>query len=213
MKFVSTLLFLFLSVLFFQCSSNDQAEASEDSATSNQLDSSQRESSSRSDQDQSGQSITAIAFPQLDFLDINKMQLIGSYAPEDEEGDCTTTAKKYQYGTQFLAVDYTDCYDYGKSQSYYLLDAQENIKAYQEIGLSNELNTAGDGVEVIATETILVFKDGQTFKKERKDTLENAVATTFTPFAGSTKVLKSVEAEEWDSLEEYKKRYSYYAWK
>ncbi len=169
MKIQGFSLYLLLIALCLQCAEPNNTDTS---TTSPQEETTATDNSTTANDENKGTSST-VDYPQLNLLDLDKMEVIGTYQPQDEEGDCSSSAKKYAYGDQLLVVDHTNCYDYGKSSSYYLLDQQERLTAFQEIDLSNQVNAAGDGIDVVVRETILVFQNEKSYKKERVDTLVN----------------------------------------
>ncbi len=113
--------------------------------------------------------VTAASFERLDQLDFSSMKKSNTrYA---EGGDCGSQLTTYDMDGLTLFIDSTDCGDYGKYFTYFLLDASGEIKMVHTKSMEPYFDDKTEKFYHAVSESIVDFNGAEPVLKSRTDTL------------------------------------------
>ena len=150
----------------------------------------------------------APSFDRLDNLDWSGMTKVASSSGGG--GDCSSVVTHYQSDAVTVVIDSTNCYDYGKTNTFYLVNDKEEVQMVHEKSLTPFYNSADEGFYYEVSEKIIDFSDSLAVGKSRIDTLPRSTPEAADPFAQITKAFsqEGVVADE-RSQAFWQRRYGY----
>ena len=112
-------------------------------------------------------------YERLDQFDLTS--LINTKTNEFEGGDCNSRVRAYDLNSLTLVVDSTDCGDYGKTVTYYLLDGPETVRMVHQKSVAPYYDEQKGALFQTVSERICDFQGSAPLVRARSEDLPRAV--------------------------------------